>query len=392
MMSNLGVVHTDATTTTKQRGFVGFLKKQQELICWERFDGDESANIAEVKKRIGKHSLVIFNPNGVPVLFSSIHSAFDVAYILHVTQKQKAHPKQAGANNNGDSKYRSVKFQISNQKMVQELVFKGELPFVPTHKPIWSQWLLKRSMELFFNRETVRYFACGPLRYNNSLYFFDVRKYPGVRGHIALTLDDAPCRFESKTNSRLPQVLALLEKYNAKATFMVVAKFISREHETDLVELLNHGHELGNHGAHDCALHLQSDSDFMRAVDECNDKITSLQRRASCFHSEQRVRWFRAPHGKYTRTMKLCLDNRGLRNVMCDTYACCPIVQDGKWIGGSLARNAQDGSIVLLHMPERGFRDWCLEALCHMLDGLQQRGFQVVTVTELEHLAQHRGS
>jgi hypothetical protein len=86
--------------------------------------------------------------------------------------------------------------------------------------------------------------------------------------------------------------------------------------------------------------------------------------------------------------MEKVLDSRGLTNVMCDVFACCPIIEDGEHIGSLLSRRAQHGSIVLLHMPERGFRDWCMVALKRVLEGLQKRNLAVVTVGMLEALAE----
>lgn len=366
---------------------MGVLKKKNDMIYWEDLCDKESALDAAVKHYMRRHSFVIFDPSGVPVLFSGFHSAFDVGLILHSAQRSETSPKHP---NNIDSTNLHASSQMeSNRRIAEELVCNGDLPFVPIPKPIWLQWLMKRTVEMVFNRETVRYFACGPLRYSKSLYFFDVRKYPSVRGHVALTLDDAPCRFTNKANSRLQEVLALLDDYNAKATFMVVGKFMSGEHDSDIVDLFNRGHELGNHGKLDFSLNTLNEEDFLRNVDECNKKIVSLQKRATKVPQEQTVRWFRAPHGKYTRKMEKCLSTRGLRNVMCDTYASCPIVEDGQWIGDSLARNAQDGSIILLHMPERGFRDWCIVALHRLLEGLRQKGFQTVTISELDRIAKN---
>jgi len=81
--------------------------------------------------------------------------------------------------------------------------------------------------------------------------------------------------------------------------------------------------------------------------------------------------------------MEKVLSRKGLTNVMCDTYACCPVIQDGAFIGDALANYATHGSIILVHMPEHGFRDWCYTALEHVLEGLSKRGLQAVTVSEL---------
>jgi len=244
-----------------------------------------------------------------------------------------------------------------------------------------TQVLMKHICRITFNRATVAFFAAAPLRLR-SLCYYDASSVPGVRGHVAITLDDAPCRGEPHL-SEMRNVLDVLRRYGAKATFMLVGAF-AKGHEEDLVEVLKSGHELGNHGMHDRRYDQDSKEDFGEAVDACTKKIKALQRTAGV---PQGVRWFRAPHGKYTRTMEDALVARGLENVMCDTYASCPIIQDGEFIGDFLAENARDGSIILLHMPERNFRTWCSVGLARLLEGLSNRGLKAVTLTELSELA-----
>ena len=47
----------------------------------------------------------------------------------------------------------------------------------------------------------------------------------------------------------------------------------------------------------------------------------------------------------------------------------------------------QDGSIIIMHMPERGFRDHTLAAMAQLLAGLTERGLHVVTLSELDAMA-----
>lgn len=201
--------------------------------------------------------------------------------------------------------------------------------------------------------------------------------------HVALTFDDAPCRLGPQ-NSRVHDVLTLLQAWNAHASFMTIGQY-ANGHEQDLINVLRAGNELGNHGMLDRPYHEDSPDQFSKAVDDCSELIQSLHHKAGVEGGG--VRWFRAPHGKYTRTMEEVLQKRQMTNVMCDTYASCPIVEDGDFIGRFLARKAKHGSIILLHMPERGLREWCLVALQRLLVGLAERGLRAVTVSQLEKLA-----
>mmetsp|Transcript_103249 Transcript_103249/g.266923 ORF Transcript_103249/g.266923 Transcript_103249/m.266923 type:complete len:429 (-) Transcript_103249:121-1407(-) len=302
-------------------------------------------------------SKVLFAPDGTPVEFSSMLAdaqGVGVALILKLY---------------GGSQYSTM--------LVGDALASGHAPFVPPGRGLFIRAALRKVVDKLFCRSSVAFFGSAPYR-NRSLCYFDVEQFPGVRGHVALTIDDAPCRL-GPANSMLPQVRELLARHEATATFMTVGNFVAG-HEADMVALLKDGHELGNHGWLDRAYHEDSEEAFARDVEACSSRIRALEHEAGL---EETVRWFRAPHGKYTETMEGVLQAKGLINVMCDTYAACPVIQDGAFIGESLARQADHGSIVLIHMPERGFREWCFTGLEHVLEGLARRGFKVVSVSRL---------
>lgn len=213
---------------------------------------------------------------------------------------------------------------------------------------------------------------------------------PSPAGYVALTIDDAPCRFDDGSHSKMQSVLDLLKRYNAKATFMVVSSFLTPAHESDMIRLLKEGHELANHGVRDEPMDKTAATSldaFVEALDECNGKIEDLQKKAE---TDVGVKWFRAPHCKYTKTMEEGLVLRDMHNVMCDAYAACPIVEDAPWIASALGKQIRNGSIAILHMPEKlGFREYIFEALEHLLEDLcVRRGFWVVTVGELQKISE----
>ena len=70
----------------------------------------------------------------------------------------------------------------------------------------------------------------------DSLCYFDLGLCPKVRQHVALTIDDVPCRLGPQ-NSMLKEVKQLLKRHEAQATFMLMGKFIPGN-ENDLVALL----------------------------------------------------------------------------------------------------------------------------------------------------------
>jgi peptidoglycan/xylan/chitin deacetylase (PgdA/CDA1 family) len=260
----------------------------------------------------------------------------------------------------------------------------GRLPRVPPTRHMSTQISLKMAMKMIFGRKACTHFGSAPYRHQ-SLCYYDVKKHPRVQKHVALTIDDAPCRFGAD-GSELPRIRNILKEFDAKATFMIIGSWCTPDHREDLINLLRDGHEMGNHGMMDCSYQHDHRDKFGAAVDECSEIIADLQTAAGL--DNVGVRWFRAPHGRYTKEMAEELDSRNLVNVMCDTYASCPVIQDGEFIGRHLTSTCQDGSIILLHMPEKPVRQWCWTALVGLLQGLKERDFEVVTVGELSRLAE----
>lgn len=267
---------------------------------------------------------------------------------------------------------------VKTEEQVQKAMDSGDAPFIPQDRGP----LLRRALQYAWEKIATRS-VVSALWLDTSLCFFDAAKSPAVKGYVALTIDDAPCRLGPQ-NSMMRDVVALLKKYDAAATFMVMGRFV-KSNEEDLAEALRAGHELGNHCLVDRPYHWDSSEDLHAAIEECSEQIRKVQRLAGV---EPVVRWFRAPHGLYSDTMAQVINKLGLTNVMCDTYACCPVLHDSRFIGRFLANQCTDGSIIVIHMPERGFRDWCYDGLEICLERLKARGLRVVTVGELAERAE----
>ncbi|CAD7939102.1 unnamed protein product [Amoebophrya sp. A25] len=78
--------------------------------------------------------------------------------------------------------------------------------------------------------------------------------------------------------SLAPDVLDLLSKYNARATFFLITDHCQYEGcEDHLKRLLEEGHEVGNHGHVDKPLQWVGTQEFERIVDECNAFLTGLE-------------------------------------------------------------------------------------------------------------------
>merc|ERR1712194_18220 len=99
------------------------------------------------------------------------------------------------------------------------------------------------------------------------------------------------------------------------------------------------------------------------------------------------VKWFRAPQGRLTSSMRAVVVDEGMRHALGDAYCDDWCISDHTFVANTLLRQVQDGSIIIMHMPERGFRDHTLTAMAQLLAGLTERGLHVVTLSELDAMA-----
>lgn len=224
-----------------------------------------------------------------------------------------------------------------------------------------------------------------PFVFPRSLTYYDVAENPGVQGLVALTIDDGICRQEPE-KSMAEDVRQVLAAHGAKATF-----FLCADHVRGLVlesaarALAADGHELANHCAEDRDYSMDSESSFEEHLLRTEQLLDRLQAKPSLPKGQ---RLFRSPMGRQSEAMARVLERHGYADVMFDSFADDGNIADPVFLAQTLVDSAVDGSIVLMHMPERGFREWNLQELELTVRGLQARGLTPVTFSTLQRAAQ----
>jgi peptidoglycan/xylan/chitin deacetylase (PgdA/CDA1 family) len=220
-----------------------------------------------------------------------------------------------------------------------------------------------------------------PHAYTDTVFFFEGA---GVTGSVALTIDDGLAK-NGPAASMVNEVRAALQRHSAHATFFVCSRYLEGlEHEA--AALVAEGHELGNHMAEDRHFHYSSltEGAFDVELQSVSATIEAVP--------GARVRWFRAPQGLLSEKMAAVLRRRGLRHALGDAYADdWAMPQSASFVARTLLRQATAGSILILHQPERGWREHTLDVLHEVLEGLTARGLKCVTLSELQDLASRPG-
>jgi len=188
---------------------------------------------------------------------------------------------------------------------------------------------------------------------------------------IALTIDDGP------DPTTTPEILEVLSQFNAKATFFLVTNRIDGNQET-VARIVDERHEIGNHlTRHDqasiCLSVQEFEAEFIKA-----DSILSRY---------SKINWFRPGSGWYDQKMILTVEKFGYQCALGSVYPFDLIIP---WTGFHVKHilfNVKPGSIIILHDGgDKGKRT--INTLGELLPVLNQRGFRIVTLSELVNSSQ----
>lgn len=177
---------------------------------------------------------------------------------------------------------------------------------------------------------------------------------------VALTFDDGP-------GPQTRSVLRALRRHDARATFF----FLGREIPTRpamLRRAVRDGHELGNHSTSHDELPEATD---IGATSELIERV-----------SGERPCVFRPPDGRTSG--RVLRDARGL-GMSTVTWSVDPAdwaSQDPAGIRDRVLAAAEPGAIILMH-DGGGDRTGTARAVSSVIDGLRDRGYRLVTVSEL---------
>ena len=208
---------------------------------------------------------------------------------------------------------------------------------------------------------------------------------------IALTFDDGP------NPAITPQLLALLDRHNVRATFFLVGRFVHACPELAR-EIAARGHVIGNHTETHPNLALASTLRVEDELTRCEESIASALSRAGVENATPR--WLRPPFGYRFPHVWRAARHAGLRGIVTwslTAYDWKP--QPPERLIARLARITEraehagktpsiaSGEIVLLHDGDyRGLgadRAHVLAALEHWLPRWQDTGFEFVTIDEV---------
>lgn len=166
------------------------------------------------------------------------------------------------------------------------------------------------------------------------------------------------------------ELIEILGKYNAKATFFVVGEWV--DHCTDSVRALHDaGHEIMNHSNTHPHMPGLSRDQMIKEINACSDKIQAV--------TGVRPTLFRAPYGDYDNALIETTDSLGMPCIQWDVDSLDWKGLPTEEIVRRVTSQVNSGSIVLFHNGVKNTP----EALSLILEKLSAQGYAFVPVSQM---------
>ena len=201
---------------------------------------------------------------------------------------------------------------------------------------LWQTWLWPWTLGIVFINHLILTIA-GLLPRSTLLGPNIVRLPPDAeqRGEVAITIDDGP------DPEVTPQVLNILDRHGAKATFFCIGKLAAQYPELSR-EIVRRGHSIENHSlSHKWYFSLLGPWSILREVRGAQILLGDI--------TGQQPRFFRATAGLRNYKLDPVLAHLDLRLCSWTRRGFDTRISDPDLVFNSLVRNLKRGDILLLH-------------------------------------------
>lgn len=187
---------------------------------------------------------------------------------------------------------------------------------------------------------------------------------------VALTFDDGPHPIYT------PQILDILDQYQAKATFFMIGNRM--EQYPDIVrEVSARGHLIANHTyTHPYNLRTLSPEKLKWEVDQCQQNMQTI--------AGQNTYLFRPPRGILNQEIIKIVQDKGYTIVLWGICTFNRKAPTPEMMANRVIKQAHPGQIVLLHDGRTDFRWKDVVATRLIVASLSRQGYRFVTLEELK--------
>ncbi|MBP9848708.1 MAG: polysaccharide deacetylase family protein [Flavobacterium sp.] len=182
--------------------------------------------------------------------------------------------------------------------------------------------------------------------------------------NIAITFDDGP-------HEKTSEILDILMKYNAKATFFCIGKQIEK-HPEILKRILNEGHIVGNHSySHSKWNGFFSTQKNISEIEQTNTLVSQLV--------NKKIRLFRPPFGVTNPNISRAVAKTNQIVIGWNIRSLDTVIESENAILNRIKNRVKPGGIILLHDTSAK----TVSVLEQLLLFLQSESYETVTIEEL---------
>ncbi|MCH2243977.1 MAG: chitin deacetylase family protein [Crocosphaera sp.] len=193
---------------------------------------------------------------------------------------------------------------------------------------------------------------------------------------VAVTIDDGPNTITT------PKILETLSKNDTKATFFIISERLDKNEE--IVEnIINNGHEIGNHLVKD-------EKSIFLSKEEFEDKFLTADKSLNQFllYESSKVTWFRPGGGWYNTQMLETVKKYNYRTANGSIFPYDTNIPSSEFASYHILANLRPGAIIVLHDSSRDGKsgDWGERTnitLKKILPEIKKRGYRTVTLSEM---------
>jgi peptidoglycan-N-acetylglucosamine deacetylase len=200
---------------------------------------------------------------------------------------------------------------------------------------------------------------------------------------VALTIDDGPDGRPKVSPRTTQRILQVLSQYDAQATFFLIGNRINADSAPLVSQMIEQGHEVGNHLLADRASRSFSSKQFATEIEETEKKILAAGQ-----IPQLPGRWLRPGGGFATVEQIKIAQAYNYQVAIGSTWPYDTIIPSSTWATNQILSNVQPGSIIILHdcggqETSGEWGDRTAQTLQQVLPELQRRGLKVVTLSQL---------
>ncbi len=168
----------------------------------------------------------------------------------------------------------------------------------------------------------------------------------------------------------IDDILKTLKNNDVKITFFMVGDWIDKNAEA-VKKIYEAGHEIGNHSnTHPHVSNLSYEENLLE-IEKCSQKIEQI--------TGKKPTLYRAPYGEYNDTVVKAGFENGYYVIQWNKDTLDYQALNGEQMWKRIGNNLQNGDIILSHNGTAHTAD----SLDMILKNIKQKGFQVVTVSDL---------